>query len=94
MTTMVIRPSRDLRTHYKEVSELCRMQPVAITVNGREDTVLISHNDFMDLEIERQRLKAEVELLTALVEADDDVKLGRVSTLEDARKRALSKYEL
>ena len=35
-----IRPSKDIRTNYAEVSALAHQHPVAITVNGREDTVL------------------------------------------------------
>ena len=41
-----IRPSKDIRTNYAKISELTRQNPVAITVNGREDTVLLSHEDF------------------------------------------------
>ena len=48
MTPMLsIRPSKDLRTHYAQVAALTREGPVAITVNGRQDTVLVSHEDYM-----------------------------------------------
>ena len=43
-----IRPSKDIRTNYAEVSALAHQHPVAITVNGREDTVLLSHADFLE----------------------------------------------
>ena len=33
-----IRPSKDLRTNYAQISALTRQNPVAITVNGKEDT--------------------------------------------------------
>ena len=33
-----IRPSKDIRTNYAQISELTRQNPVAITVNGKEDT--------------------------------------------------------
>ena len=38
-----IRPSADLRDHYSDLSKLCRetRQPIHITVNGRNDTVLL-----------------------------------------------------
>ena len=40
-----IRPSSDLRNKYQEISALARetKEPVYITVNGREDTVLLNH---------------------------------------------------
>ena len=37
-----IRPSKDIRTNYAQISALTRQNPVAITVNGKEDTVLLS----------------------------------------------------
>lgn len=43
-----IRPSKDLRTNYAQISALTRQNPVAITVNGKEDTVILSHNDFIE----------------------------------------------
>lgn len=43
-----IRPSKDIRTNYAQISALTRQNPVAITVNGKEDTVLLSHEDFQD----------------------------------------------
>mgnify|MGYP002519584254 CR=1 FL=1 len=43
-----IRPSKDIRTNYAGISALTRENPVAITVNGKEDTVLLSHEDFRE----------------------------------------------
>ena len=53
-----IRPSADLRNHDAEISRLCRegRQPVHITVNGRNDTVLLSAADYA-------QMKGELELL-------------------------------
>ena len=43
-----IRPSSDLRNKYPEISSLTResQEPVFITVNGREDTVLMGHAQY------------------------------------------------
>lgn len=41
-----IRPSKDIRANYAQISALTRDNPVAITVNGKEDTVLLSHEDY------------------------------------------------
>ena len=92
MTQMneTIRPSADLRNHYKEVSKLCREdgQEVIITVNGRGDTVLISYEEY-------KRLKARLQLLEILAEAEDDVRTGRTAPMKDSfnelRKRLSEK---
>ncbi len=76
-----IRPSKDIRTNYAQISELAHQHPVAITVNGREDTVLLSHADF----VEQQRTIAEMQerlaLYAHLAQSQDDIKLGRVQPI-------------
>ncbi len=47
--TLSIRPSRDLRNNYSKLSKLTRENPVAITVNGKEDTVVMSYEQFTSL---------------------------------------------
>lgn len=78
MIQEIIRPSADLRNHYNEISRQCREnnEAVIITVNGRGDTVSMAYEEY-------KRLKARVELLELLVEAEDDVKNGRVAPIED-----------
>lgn len=73
-----IRPSSDLRNKYPELSTLVREtgEPVFITVNGREDTVLLGHSQY-------GRMKAELELLKMLAEAQDDVDKGNVAPVKD-----------
>ena len=74
----VIRPSADLRNHYNEISRQCREdnEIVIITVNGRGDTVSLSYEEY-------KRLKARIELLEILAEADEDVKSGRVAPMKE-----------
>ena len=85
----LIRPSADLRNHYSEISKLCRenRQPVYITVNGRGDTVLMSMENF-------QQMQTELELLRTLADAEEDVSIGRVAPIEDTfsdiRRRLLA----
>lgn len=80
-----IRPSADLRNHYAEISRQCKedRQAVIITVNGRGDTVSISYEEY-------KNMKARLELLEILAEAEDDVKNNRVAsiseTFEDLRR--------
>lgn len=71
-----IRPSADLRNHYNEISKQCREnnEVVIITVNGRGDTVSLSYEEY-------KRMKARIELLEILSEAEDDVKNGRVAPI-------------
>ncbi len=73
-----IRPSADLRNHYNEISKQCRedKEAVIITVNGRGDTVSISYDEY-------KRMKARIELLEVLAEADEDVKMGRTAPVKD-----------
>ncbi len=73
-----IRPSADLRNHYNEISKVCKetKQPVYITVNGRGDTVLMGVAQY-------EQIKAELELLRVLAEAEEDVRRGRVAPVED-----------
>ena len=79
-----IRPSKDIRTNYAQISELTRKNPVAITVNGKEDTVLISHEDYMDQQQHISELEAKLKLYAHLAQSADDVKLGRVQPMDDA----------
>ncbi|MBR6444472.1 MAG: type II toxin-antitoxin system Phd/YefM family antitoxin [Firmicutes bacterium] len=80
-----IRPSADLRNHYSEISRQCReeKEAVIITVNGRGDTVSLSYEEY-------QNMKARIELLEILAQAQDDVKEGRIApideTFDDLRK--------
>lgn len=73
-----IRPSADLRNHYNDISKQCREQKeaVIITVNGRGDTVSISYEEY-------KNMKARIELLEILTEAEDDVKSGRVAPISE-----------
>ena len=73
-----IRPSADLRSRYSEISRLCReeREAVIITVNGRGDTVSLGYEQY-------QQLKAKIELLEMLGEAEEDVRSGRVAPMQD-----------
>ena len=72
-----IRPSVDLRNRYSEISRQCRekREAVIITVNGRGDTVSIGYEQY-------QQMKAKIELLEMLGEAEDDVRAGRVASMQ------------
>ena len=80
-----IRPSADLRNHYSGISRQCKenKEAVIITVNGRGDTVTLSYEEY-------KNMKARIELLEILAEAEDDVKNGRIAsvteTFDDLRK--------
>ena len=73
-----IRPSADLRNHYSEISKQCREkgETVIITVNGRGDTISMGYEHY-------NRMKARLELLEILAEAEDDVRSGRVAPVQD-----------
>ena len=79
-----IRPSKDLRTHYVQISEQAKDNPVAITVNGLEDTVLLSHRQYMEQQQRIEDLESRLALYAHLAQAADDVRLGRVQPAQEA----------
>jgi len=83
-----IRPSSDLRNHYAELSQQVRKtrEPVYLTVNGREDTVLINHAEY-------RQLRARQELYQALAIADEDIRAGRVTPADEVHASIRKKLE-
>ena len=81
-----IRPSADLRYHYSEISKECRENRTAIilTVDGRADTVALGYQQY-------QTMKARLELLEMLEEAEQDHSNNRVSSMDDVFIRARNK---
>ena len=69
---------KNIRNHYNEISKQCKenKEAVIITVNGRGDTVSLSYEEY-------KNMKARIELLEVLAEAEDDVKNGRVAPISD-----------
>lgn len=86
-----IRPSADLRNHYNEISKQCRedREAVIITVNGRGDTVSLGYEEY-------NRMKARLNLLEILAEAEEDVRAGRVAPVEEtfSNLRSMLKEQL
>ena len=88
-----IRPSKDIRTNYAQISALTRKNPVAITVNGKEDTVLLSHEDFQDQIHYISELESKLAVYSHLAQAMDDIKLGRVQTADSVFGDLLEELE-
>ena len=88
-----IRPSKDIRTNYAQISALTRENPVAITVNGKEDTVLLSHEDFTEQQNYISELEAKLAVYAHLAQAMHDIKLGRVQDADDAFDEILGELE-
>lgn len=88
-----IRPSKDIRTNYAQISALTRENPVAITVNGKEDTVLLSHEDFQEQQLYISELESKLAVYTHLAQAMDDVKLGRVQDADAAYDDIIGELE-
>ena len=91
--TLSIRPSKDIRNNYAQISALTRESPVAITVNGKEDTVIISHEDYLDLQKHISELEAKIAVYAHLAQAMDDIKLGRVQDSDAVFDEILSDLE-
>ena len=70
--------SSDLQNKYLEISALTResQEPIFITVNGLEDTGLMSHGQY-------EKMKTELELWKMLAEAQGDVENERTASIED-----------
>ena len=88
-----IRPSKDIRTNYAQISALTRENPVAITVNGKEDTVLLSHEAVHDPLHYINELEAKLAVYAHLAQAMDDIKLGRVESADSVFADILSDLE-
>lgn len=88
-----IRPSKDIRTNYAQISALTRINPVAITVNGKEDTVLLSHEDYVNQQKYISELEAKLAVYAHLAQAMDDVKLGRVEDADEAFDDIIAELE-
>ena len=67
-----------------QISALTRQNPVAITVNGKEDTVILSHDSYVQQQNYISDLEARLAVYNHLAQAQDDIKLGRVQNLDDA----------
>ncbi len=74
---MYIRPSSALRNEYNEIAKICKEQgvPVYLTINGREDTVLMSVDEYERLE--------RAELLCRLQELESDIKENKTVPVEN-----------
>lgn len=79
-----IRPSKDIRTNYAQISEMAKRNPVAITVNGREDTVILSHSAFIEQQRQIEELQQKLAVYAHLAQSADDIKLGRTQTVSAA----------
>lgn len=89
-----IRPSKDLRNNYPQISQLSRSHPVAITVNGKEDTVVLSHDSYVSQQDYISELEARLRVYDHLTQAMDDVKLGRVQPAQDVFGNILKELDL
>lgn len=88
-----IRPSKDLRSNYAQISALAKENPVAITVNGREDTILLSHDRFVEEQNHISEIEAKLAVYSHLAQAADDLKLGRVQPLDSVFDDILSELD-
>lgn len=92
-----IRPSKDIRTNYAEISALAKQNPVAITVNGKEDTVVLSHAQYMEQQQTIADLQAKLDVYSHLACSQDDIIHGRMQSLDSAMndiRRELSGLKL
>ncbi len=95
--TLSIRPSKDLRNNYSKLSKLSRENPVAITVNGKEDTVVMAYEQYTFMQNKLSNLEEKLSLYEHLAMTDDDIRLGRVTSSDevfDSIMKEIDDYEL
>ena len=88
-----IRPSKDIRINYAGISALTRINPVAITVNGKEDTVLISHEEYSKNLNYISELESKLAVYSHLAQAMDDIKLDRIQDSDTAFSDIIAELE-
>lgn len=93
MNSISIRPSKDIRTNYAQISALTRENPVAITVNGKEDTVLLSHEDYQQTLHYISELEEKLAVYSHLAQSMDDIKLGRVKDADEVFDDLINELE-
>lgn len=93
MNSISIRPSKDIRTNYAQISALTRENPVAITVNGKEDTVLLSHEDYQQTLHYISELEEKLAVYSHLSQSMDDIKLGRVKDADEVFDDLINELE-
>ena len=88
-----IRPSKELRTNYSQISALSRKNPVAITVNGKEDTVVLCHEDYVNQILENLAKLDEITyvLTKDAMNAEESVLADRLSAAKDSVSPYLNK---
>ena len=77
-------PSEEIRANYVKISALAKESPVVITLDGKEDAVLISYEYFTKQSNHISDLEAKLGIYAYLAQGMKDAKLGRASDLEEA----------
>lgn len=82
-----IRPSSDLRNKYSEISKFCHEydEPVYITKNGKGDLAVLSIEAY-------EKLIGKFELRKLLMEAEEDIRKGRNTNLDEAFNNIKKSY--
>lgn len=94
MQNLIIKPSRELRNNYAELSKLCKNNySIAVTVNGAQDTMLVNFNDQMKLLEDYEKVKARLRLYDDLARSQDDIRMGRIFDSENVFDEVLEKIE-
>ena len=88
--SLSIRSSKDIPNNYAQISALTRENPVVITVNDKEDTVLISYEDFVSQLHYIHELEVKLGVYSHLAQAMDDIKLRRVQSADDVFKEFIT----
>ena len=86
-------PSEEIRANYGKISALAKESPVVITLDGKEDAILLSYEYFTKQSQRISDLEAKLGIYAQLAQRMEDAKLGRASDLEEAFDDVLKSLE-
>ena len=66
---------------------------MAITVNGKEDTVVLSYEQFVEQQNYISEIESKLTVYSHLAQAADNLKLGRVQQLDNTFDDILSELD-
>ncbi|MDR1016377.1 MAG: type II toxin-antitoxin system Phd/YefM family antitoxin [Coriobacteriales bacterium] len=90
MSTLAVRPARDLRNHYAEINAMVQKhQPVIITNRGHAESVVISLDEYNELQSYVDRFD-EAWIAHELEQTEQRIASGETTVLDEKDfKRAL-----
>lgn len=78
---LITHTPEDIKNNFEEIRSLCKKEPISIVVDGKEDMVIVSYDNYISMMTDFEK-EAYHMLFDELLQAEDDIKHGRVYTSE------------